>query len=325
MNAPKPDLSTVPESRWPHWLAWVLACATFPLVWMGGLVTTYEAGMAVPDWPTTYGHWFYPLQRWLWSFTDLFLEHGHRTIAQAVGLITIALAVAIWRTDLRRVMRWLAVAAVVGVILQGTLGGLRVIFDKRLLAKIHGCTAPLFFALCAVLVVMTSTAWRQSKPAEHAAATTLRRLSATTAAGVYLLIVLGAQLRHLAPDAWHGWFTIWVWAKLIAVAAVTILVVLLVRAVLKSARDRRRIVRRTWWLAGLFSVQLVLGAGAWVTNYGWPAWFRNYVWNIDYTIAAEGPLQVWTTTGHAAVGSLVLVASIAVCLWTYGLLRPAGR
>ncbi|NIP85771.1 MAG: cytochrome oxidase assembly protein, partial [Planctomycetales bacterium] len=59
----------------------------FALIWVGGTVTTYSAGMAVPDWPTTEGHWFYPLQRWLTGAWDLFLEHGHRMLAQAVGLV----------------------------------------------------------------------------------------------------------------------------------------------------------------------------------------------------------------------------------------------
>ena len=58
----------------------VLVCATFPLIWVGGLVTTYEAGMAVPDWPTTYGYnlFLYPWQTWMLGPWDLFIEHGHR-------------------------------------------------------------------------------------------------------------------------------------------------------------------------------------------------------------------------------------------------------
>ena len=75
-----PDLQ--PESRWPHRLAVLLCCATFPLIWVGGLVTTYDAGMAVPDWPTTYGYnmFSYPLETWLYGPWDLFIEHGHRLL-----------------------------------------------------------------------------------------------------------------------------------------------------------------------------------------------------------------------------------------------------
>ena len=64
-------------------------CATFPLIWVGGLVTTYDAGMAVPDWPNTYGYnlFLYPWQTWLSGPWDLFIEHGHRLLGALVGMI----------------------------------------------------------------------------------------------------------------------------------------------------------------------------------------------------------------------------------------------
>ena len=124
-----PSLPGDAPSRWPHRLAWALACATFPLVFMGGMVTSYGAGMAVEDWPLTFGHWWFPLSRWfpLYGNADwgIFLEHGHRTIGQIVGLLAIALVIALWRCDRRRWVRWLGVLALAGVCLQGALGGLR--------------------------------------------------------------------------------------------------------------------------------------------------------------------------------------------------------
>jgi len=71
----KPQPTNRPEqifSPWPHRLAWALACAVIAMIWVGGLVTTYHAGMSVPDWPTTYGYWFYPLPRWLHAFWTCF-------------------------------------------------------------------------------------------------------------------------------------------------------------------------------------------------------------------------------------------------------------
>ena len=83
----------------------VLACATFPLVWVGGLVTTTDAGMAVPDWPSTFGYnmFLYPWQSWLAGPWDLFVEHGHRLLASSVGMLTIGLVIVMWRTDERAV------------------------------------------------------------------------------------------------------------------------------------------------------------------------------------------------------------------------------
>ncbi len=81
------------ESRWPHRVAVVLCCATFPLIWIGGLVTTHDAGMAVPDWPNTFGYnlFLYPYSEWFAAPWDLFIEHGHRLLAAAVGMLTIVL------------------------------------------------------------------------------------------------------------------------------------------------------------------------------------------------------------------------------------------
>lgn len=106
--------------RTPHLLAWTLACAIFPLILMGGLVTTYRAGMAVPDWPNTFGYnlFLYPLESWLQVF-DVLLEHSHRVIGAAVGLAAISLAIALWVTDRRGMGRWLAVAAVAAYVSKG--------------------------------------------------------------------------------------------------------------------------------------------------------------------------------------------------------------
>jgi cytochrome c oxidase assembly protein subunit 15 len=322
----------------------VLACATFALVLVGGLVTTYQAGTAIPDWPTTYGHWFYPLRRWLWKWGDLALEHGHRTLAQLVGLIAITLAGTLWAKDGRKWMRWLAVGVVSGVILQATLGGLRVLFHDQLLAKIHGCTAPLYFALCAAIVTLTSPAWRHHElPQAHPAARRLHRFTAVITGAIYLLIVLGAQLRYPLPSydpgsfaAWGwirflsaglitSWFDLWVCLKLVVAGLILIALVWLVIDVRRQMRRQRRIVRRADLLGGLFLVQLVLAAATWVANYNWPAWLRDNFWASAYTVVEEGPLQVVVTTAHAAAGSLNLAAGLCLMLWTRRLLQGPPR
>jgi len=315
-----------PVSPWPHWLAWVLACGTFPLIWMGGLVTSYGAGMAVPDWPNTYGYnlFLYPLESWL-AVWEIFLEHTHRLIAAGVGLVTIALAVLLWLHDRRTSIRWLAACAVLLVLLQGTLGGLRVLGDELLLAKIHGSTAPLFFALAASLVTLTSARWRQAaRAAPHAAARRLRWLGLVCLVCLYTQIVLGAQLRHLAPDGSTTWFAIWVWLHLIVAGLNLLTIVWLAVLAWRRFGDRPTVVRRGWLLLALFVLQLILGAATWVTNYGWPAWFTDYIWRLEYTVVAEGPLQIITTTLHVAVGSLTLATALSLLLWSARLTTPPG-
>src|SRR3954468_18214086 len=91
------------ESHWPHRLAVALALVTFPLIWVGGLVTTYDAGMAVPDWPGTYGYnlLLYPWTTWIAGPFDLFIEHGHRLLGASAGLLTIAFVIAVFCVDRR--------------------------------------------------------------------------------------------------------------------------------------------------------------------------------------------------------------------------------
>jgi len=319
----------------------MLLCATFPLIWIGGLVTTYRAGMAVPDWPNTFGHnlFLYPLESWLQVF-DVLLEHSHRLIGAAVGLIAISLTIALWVSDRRPAGRWLGVAAVAGVCLQGTLGGLRVIQDEILLADVHGCTAPLVFSLAAAMVAYTSPAWRSagrgvtkgdrhlaalgaSPPGEkgdrHLAAlgaSPLLSVAPATAVLIYVQIVLGAQLRHLTPGQAAGWFTLWMWLHLIVLGLLVLAVVWLLALTRRRFGREPMLVRRGRLLAAVFAVQVVLGTATWVTHYGWPAWFTQSIWAIEYTVVANGPLQALTTTAHVVVGSLTLVSAMSLSLWS---------
>jgi cytochrome c oxidase assembly protein subunit 15 len=316
-------------SRWPHRLAWALTCTTLPLILLGSMVTNYGAGMAVEDWPTTFGYWFYPIKAWL-AFWDLFLEHGHRMLAQAVGLLAIALAVVLWRKDSRRWMWLMGLAVVLGVVSQGVLGGFRVIYDATLLAKIHGCTAPLFFALCAAVVTFTSTKWLANDgPREYPSAPRLQRLTLVLAVAFYLEIVLGAQLRHQlsgawAVNAWTGWFELWVWLKLIGAGLLAAGVVWLLVYVSRNLSNQPMIIHRTQLLAGLFLTQTALGAAAWVTKYGWPGWFTDNLLAIDYTVVAEGPLQTTVRTAHVGVGACSLAVALSLALWSRRLLRGTG-
>src|SRR5690606_10767704 len=121
---------------------------TFLVVGLGGLVTTTKAGMAVPDWPSTYGYnlFLYPWETWIFGPRDLFVEHGHRLAASAAGLVTIVLVVLLWRDKSRpRWLAWMGLAALGLVIVQGLLGGMRVLLDDRWVALVHAVIGPMFF------------------------------------------------------------------------------------------------------------------------------------------------------------------------------------
>ena len=152
LSAAGPAQARADTSVWPHRLAVVLACATFPLLFIGGLVTSKGAGLAVPDWPTTFGYnmFLYP---WSKMVGNIFYEHSHRLVASAVGLLTIALTLAFWLRERRHWLRWLGVAALLLVILQGVIGGLRVVLLENTLAIVHAAFAQAFFALTVSLAI----------------------------------------------------------------------------------------------------------------------------------------------------------------------------
>lgn len=317
-------------SRLPHRLAVLLTWATFPLIWVGGLVTTYDAGMAVPDWPTTYGYnlFLYPWQTWLLGPWDLFIEHGHRLLGAVVGMLTIALAAALWMRDARRWMRWLGLVAIAGVVSQGVLGGLRVRLDERLLAQIHGCVGPAFFALSAALAVFTSRRWRapaDETMADRGGTCRLPWVATGTAVFAYVQLLLGSQLRHMPVTADATMFRLAVFFHLIVAAVLAAHVFITWRRAEGEAATNVWLVRPARGLAALIAAQLALGAAAWVVNYGWPAWFSSYGWAAGFVVTREGFGQAIVTTGHVAVGSLILATAVvlAVRCWRVAVERSA--
>lgn len=304
-------------SAWPHRAAVALVCAVFPLIWVGGLVTTYGAGMAVPDWPTTYGYnlFLYPWQTWLFGPWDLFIEHGHRLLGALAGMLTIVLVVVTWRNDARRWVCWLSVAALAAVVGQGVLGGMRVQFDARLLAMIHACTAPAYFALCVALAAVTSRRWfEQPTPQPSDAGRRLQRLAVVTTFLSYLQLLLGAQLRHVTYRVDPSQFQILVLFHVGLALVVAVHVVLLAARAGQLRHEATWLVRPALGLAGLIVAQLLLGAGTWISKYGWPAFVGQHAWTAPYTIQASGALQSYIITGHVAVGSLIIVTSLLIAL-----------
>ena len=142
------------HSLWLHRYAVLVAGATFLLILAGALVTSNDAGLAVPDWPLSYGGLTPPM------VGGIFYEHGHRLVAATVGLMTIGLAVWLWRREPRRWVRLLGWAALGTVVVQGILGGITVLYYLPPAVSIaHACLAQFFFCCTVSLAVFTSPSW----------------------------------------------------------------------------------------------------------------------------------------------------------------------
>jgi cytochrome c oxidase assembly protein subunit 15 len=194
-----------------HWFAIVSAISVLGLIGSGGLVTSHEAGMAVPDWPNSFGYnmFLFPISRWVGG---VFFEHTHRLIASLVGLLTVGLCIATWLIEDRRWVKWLSSFAVLAVVIQGVLGGLRVTEHNALLGLFHGCLAQSFLALMAALALVTSPFWKRLGTS-GSETRQLRILSVVVTAMVFAQLALGAAMRHSHaglsipdfPTTYGGW------------------------------------------------------------------------------------------------------------------------
>jgi cytochrome c oxidase assembly protein subunit 15 len=295
-----PNMSPVDPNRWVRRAAVATACVAMLPIIVGAVVTTKDAGMAFRDWPSSDGHNMlsYP---WLKSAGDKFLEHGHRLAGIVIGLSSIVLVVVTWRNELRRWVRSLSVIILLCVIAQGILGGQRVLLDERGLAFFHGLFAACVFCLMAIMAVVTGPKWFSAAPFEGSGSLRrVRTLSAITIGVTFVQYLLGGLVRHRGTVLHeHLGFAF----------VVLICVALLFRAAYASRhRDLTRLADQ---LAGLVVLQLLLGAGAWVTKFG----FGNYV-------AVHGSaVQTAVRTSHVVVGMLLLMSAVVMLVRTLRLLH----
>lgn len=290
-----------PYSPWLHRFARLAVGATFLLIVIGGIVTSTESGLAVPDWPTTFGYnmFLYPLSEMVGG---VLYEHSHRLMGSLVGLLTLGLFITVLVKDSRTWLRWLGFLALIGVIVQGVLGGLRVTQLSLVLAIVHACLAQAFFALLCGIAWWTSPGGKgTARDYGHSDASVvgeggkLRRLSLITTCLIYIQLIFGAILRHTGNR---------LDAHLLFAFLVALHIFLLARRMWQTTAETPFKSEPTV-LVGLLAVQLMLGTGAFIVK----------LTVIGETMATW--LAVAITTGHVAVGALMLVTSFVLTLKIY--------
>ena len=283
-------------------LAWIAVAATFLLLVAGGLVTSNQAGLAVVDWPNSYGYnmFLYPFSR---MTGGIYYEHAHRLLGALVGLTTVTLAVHLGFVETRASVKRAGFVAVALVIVQGILGGLRVTEKSIALAVVHGVTAQVFLSLLVAIAVVSGRTWRSDRaPLPSRSSRSDRRVASIAVAALLVQIVFGAIQRHLAAGLMlHVVFAFVVAALSIAAGA---------RA--WGSYPNEPILKR----AGLAVVhatatQLALGFCAWIARGAWTSGSLSLEW------------KVIVTTLHQGTGAVLLAATVTLRLWLTRLLAPA--
>ncbi len=295
-----------------HRFSQFLAGCTVLLILAGSLVTSHDAGLSVPDWPTSYGWNMFTFPPSMWVANILY-EHGHRLIASSVGFLTIVLATWLWTSEPRAWLRWLGVAALGAVIAQGVLGGLTVLFFlPPAVSTAHAGLAEIFFCLTVAIALFTSPAWIQednTDPDRRAADGTLRRLATTTTVLVYGQILIGAAMRHtgaglaipdfplmfggIVPDHWTPAIAVH-FAHRLGAVIVSAFVVTTVSLVWARRPQRRDLTRPALILVALVAIQVTLGA-----------------------LTVVSRRDPWINSFHVVCGALVLATSLVITLRTW--------
>ena len=297
-----------------HRFSKLVAACTVVLILAGSLVTSHDAGLSVPDWPTSYGWNMFTFPPSMWV-TNILYEHGHRLIASTVGCLTIILAVWLWLADPRGWLRWFGVAALGAVIAQGILGGITVLlFLPDAVSTAHAGLAEIFFCMTVAIALFTSPRWIAGYGASREASPVtrevddprLRQLATATTVIIYTQILIGATMRHtgaglaipdfpwmfghLVPDHWSRAIAVH-FAHRVGALLVTGAIVTTFAYVRSHHRSRRELTRPASLLIALVTVQFTLGA---------------------LTVLSQR--NPWINSFHVVGGALVLTTSLVLTL-----------
>ena len=258
-----------------HLFSLLVAASTLILILAGGLVTSTGSGLAVPDWPNTYG-WLmftFPLDKMVGG---IYYEHGHRLIASTVGFLILTLAFWLWRVEPRAWVRRLGVIALAAVIVQGILGGITVLwFLPDPISISHAGLAQMVFCLTVSIALFTSRGWVRAYGSDAPDDRMLQKVTIATTALIYAQIIVGATMRHtdaglaipdfpwafghLVPPHWDAKIAIH-FAHRVGALVVTIMILATTLHVFARQRSRSELVRPAVLLLVLLGIQITLGA-----------------------------------------------------------------
>lgn len=301
----------------PRGASRVLALFVVALVVIGGGVTTYRVGMAVPDWPATFNEnmWTYPLEKMLEEGWGVTLEHLHRLTATAVGLVSICVVLTCFIRRSRLAVTLTAFATLFAISVQGVLGGTRVLANSQNLAFLHGVLAQAVVALIVVLAVVASDTWASTRPSVSKYARGAIVLGPMVSGVVFAQVALGAWLRH------HGDI---VALMIHATLALFVIVMVLIQSKQLGLAategqgigvDRRPLAILQGLLLGSLIVQFTLGVLATVA-----------IWFISDGMEAQVSVgEAIFATAHVLVGAVLLSSTVVGGIYARRALTPEGE
>ena len=298
--------------RLVHWLAVITVLVSLAPIGLGSLVTTLGAGMAFPDWPTSDGQGMlaYP---WLSSTGDKFVEHGHRLAGMLVGLCSMALCAAAVATRRSRSVQIACGKVLIGVIVQGLLGGLRVRLDQQAVAFGHSVFGCLVFVSLWLVSAMTGSRWQLTRDDEtHQSGKLIAGLAFVYPVLCLIQYVLGGFIRHLGLMVHEH------------VAGAILVVLGAVAAVWLSLASRNvRIGQASLAIAGACALQIAVGLAVWVSKFG--------LQELGWVAVQHSMFQVVARTAHTVAGMMVVAtafywsASVIRCFAFVSIEKPLER
>jgi len=281
-----------------HRFAVFVACYTFVLLIAGALVTSNDAGLSVPDWPTSFGS-IYKMPPMIGGIK---YEHTHRLIAWSVGVMTIAIAIWTWLVERRAWMKRLALAALGTVILQGILGGITVLkFLPPLVSTAHAMVGQTFFCIAVTIALFSGQRWIEEHPrvAFDTVRPSLVSLTQLSVLALYVQLFLGGMFRH------HGMS--W-WPHVVNACAVAVILTWTAVRALSQYSEIREVRRPAILMLSLMVAQLCLGFAAFITR---------VMWGRD-AAQPETPMII-STVAHTVTGALLLATAVvlAIQVWRH--------
>ncbi|MBG83403.1 MAG: hypothetical protein CMJ40_02525 [Phycisphaerae bacterium] len=317
--------------NWLGAFAFIAACIVFLMIVSGGIVTGFEAGLAVPDWPNSYGHnmLLYPLSEMISDLDDgIYYEHAHRLTGMYVGLTVLTLCFMLWWGDSRA---WVGISGsliLLMVIGQGLMGGLRVtgqltmsanpelLSPNTALGIVHGVFGQICFAAMVFVAAVTTLGWSSGPRADETeSANTDRVLGLLLVVALVFQLIIGAAYRHLTSELGTkaDQTMLLLMGHIFMAVFVTVLIVINGLRASTVHRERPVLHKTGLVLLILVCVQLLLGVLA----------------TVAVLMRGDGEgipsLEVLATSAHQANGALLLGAATLLAAWYFRLLRPSAK